>query len=206
MCLAPRQSSFETLKSWVQELQSLGPENIVIALAGNKCDLADQRAVDQETSKAYAESIDAIFVETSAKTGDNVQEMFTDISKPLPFPSPPPAIRCIIQSGQSRLAFRFRTRPQANACRRRQLQPIPKTLSYTIAVAERRSAADINWHTKVNCACIHGWFGFLRECARNEKGGGERSGWVGGGWGGLLSVTQQMEFPLEQAFCLLWFL
>ena len=75
------QSSFETLKNWVQELQSLGPENIVIALAGNKCDLADQRAVEREVSQAYADEIDAIFVETSAKTGDNVQEMFTDISE-----------------------------------------------------------------------------------------------------------------------------
>jgi GTPase SAR1 family protein len=78
------QTSFKTLQNWVQELQSLGPENIVIAIAGNKCDLDDKREVERETAKTYAEEIDAIFVETSAKTGDNVQEMFTDISKRLP--------------------------------------------------------------------------------------------------------------------------
>ena len=37
------QPSFKTLQNWVQELQSLGPENIVIAIAGNKCDLESQR-------------------------------------------------------------------------------------------------------------------------------------------------------------------
>jgi hypothetical protein len=34
--------------------------------------------------EAFRDEINAIFVETSAKTGDNVQEMFTDISKRLP--------------------------------------------------------------------------------------------------------------------------
>ena len=80
----PSQTSFKTLQNWVQELQSLGPENIVIAIAGNKCDLEDKREVEKATAQGYAEEINAIFVETSAKTGDNVQEMFTDISKRLP--------------------------------------------------------------------------------------------------------------------------
>jgi len=78
------QTSFKTLQNWVQELQSLGPENIVIAIAGNKCDLEDKREVEKETAQTYADEINAIFVETSAKTGDNVQEMITDISKRLP--------------------------------------------------------------------------------------------------------------------------
>lgn len=36
-------SSFNTLKNWVRELQQLGPENIVIAVCGNKADLEDKR-------------------------------------------------------------------------------------------------------------------------------------------------------------------
>ena len=88
-CRASHQTSFKTLQNWVQELQSLGPENIVIAIAGNKCDLEDKREVDRTEAQKYAEDIDAIFVETSAKTGDNVQEMFTDISAQQ---SPPPPL------------------------------------------------------------------------------------------------------------------
>lgn len=79
-----RATSFKVLQNWVQELQSLGPENIVIAIAGNKCDLDDKREVARDEAKGYADDINAIFVETSAKTGDNVQDMFTVISKRLP--------------------------------------------------------------------------------------------------------------------------
>ena len=36
-------TSFNTLKNWVRELQQLGPENIVIAVCGNKADLESKR-------------------------------------------------------------------------------------------------------------------------------------------------------------------
>ena len=38
-------SSFNTLKNWVRELQQLGPENIVIAVCGNKADLEEKRGL-----------------------------------------------------------------------------------------------------------------------------------------------------------------
>lgn len=37
------QDSFQTLKNWVKELRQHGPPNIVVAIAGNKCDLLDAR-------------------------------------------------------------------------------------------------------------------------------------------------------------------
>ena len=37
------QESFQTLKNWVKELRQHGPPNIVVAIAGNKCDLSDAR-------------------------------------------------------------------------------------------------------------------------------------------------------------------
>lgn len=37
------QDSFQTLKNWVKELRQHGPPNIVVAIAGNKCDLSDAR-------------------------------------------------------------------------------------------------------------------------------------------------------------------
>ena len=36
-------SSFSTLKNWIDELRANGPKDIVIAIAGNKADLEDQR-------------------------------------------------------------------------------------------------------------------------------------------------------------------
>ena len=40
-------------KSWVKELQRQASPNIVIALAGNKSDLADKRLVEIEVSDLY---------------------------------------------------------------------------------------------------------------------------------------------------------
>jgi Ras-related protein Rab-5C len=39
-------------------------------LAGNKADLEDRREVTRETAQKYADEENAIFYETSAKTGD----------------------------------------------------------------------------------------------------------------------------------------
>lgn len=40
------QESFARAKNWVKELQRQASPNIVIALSGNKADLANKRAVD----------------------------------------------------------------------------------------------------------------------------------------------------------------
>lgn len=39
------ESSFKCMKKWVKELRQFGPKDIIIAVAGNKCDLEDQREV-----------------------------------------------------------------------------------------------------------------------------------------------------------------
>jgi len=45
------QDSFVRAQSWVKELQRLANTNIVIALAGNKADLASKRAVEFEVTR-----------------------------------------------------------------------------------------------------------------------------------------------------------
>ena len=77
-------SSFATLKNWVRELKSLGPENMILAIAGNKSDLESKREVPAETANAYAEEISATYLETSAKNATNVSEIFAEISRRLP--------------------------------------------------------------------------------------------------------------------------
>lgn len=42
----PPQDTFARAKNWVKELQRQASPNIVIALAGNKADLASKRAVE----------------------------------------------------------------------------------------------------------------------------------------------------------------
>lgn len=73
------QDTFKRAQSWVKELQRVASPTIVIALAGNKADLADKRAVETEEAQAYAESHGLFFIETSAKTAVNVNEIFVAI-------------------------------------------------------------------------------------------------------------------------------
>lgn len=76
--------TFEGAKTWVSELKTQHSSDCVIALVGNKDDLAGNRAVDTEVAKNYAEENDVIFMETSAKTGHNVENLFHSIAERLP--------------------------------------------------------------------------------------------------------------------------
>ncbi|CAM6082824.1 unnamed protein product [Calypogeia fissa] len=76
--------SFARAKKWVAELQSQGNSNLVMALAGNKADLDAKRSIAQEDAQAYADENGLFLMETSAKTGQNVNELFYEIAKRLP--------------------------------------------------------------------------------------------------------------------------
>lgn len=74
-------TSLEKAKSWIMELKRQADPDIVIALAGNKCDLESRRAIDRATAEAYAHEEGALFFETSAKESRNVTELFLAIGK-----------------------------------------------------------------------------------------------------------------------------
>ncbi|MCO5608174.1 hypothetical protein L7F22_062380 [Adiantum nelumboides] len=80
--------SFTRAKKWVQELQTQGNANLVMALAGNKSDLAAKRKVEAEEAQKYAEENGLFFMETSAKSAQNVNELFYEIAKKLPRAQP----------------------------------------------------------------------------------------------------------------------
>jgi len=76
--------SFKRAKAWLDELRQSGEPSIVMALVGNKSDLAQQRKVDASEAQKYADEQEVVFMETSAKTGANVNELFLSLAKKLP--------------------------------------------------------------------------------------------------------------------------
>lgn len=64
-----------------QILRVKGDENIPFLLVGNKADLADKRQVTQEVANAKAEEWKVPYVETSAKTKENVDKVFYDLMR-----------------------------------------------------------------------------------------------------------------------------
>ena len=59
-----------------QILREKDDDHCICVLCGNKCDLSDKRQVSNDEGMACAKSFSCPFFETSAKTGENVQEAF----------------------------------------------------------------------------------------------------------------------------------
>ena len=66
--------SFEKVKKWQNELNKY-LEGAPIMIAGNKCDMVN-RTVEEAEAVAFARSVGAEHVNTSAKSGHNVKEVF----------------------------------------------------------------------------------------------------------------------------------
>jgi len=76
--------TFNGAKSWVNELKLHGSADVVIAFVGNKTDREVDRSVPTDVAMKYASNEGCIFMECSAKNGDNVNAIFMAIGRKLP--------------------------------------------------------------------------------------------------------------------------
>eukprot|EP00826_Nyctotherus_ovalis_P012628 TRINITY_DN13352_c0_g1_i8.p1 TRINITY_DN13352_c0_g1~~TRINITY_DN13352_c0_g1_i8.p1 ORF type:complete len:203 (+),score=57.69 TRINITY_DN13352_c0_g1_i8:165-773(+) len=76
--------SFENVNEWLKSIE-VYPETkeIMKVLTGCKIDMEDKRQVSREKGMKKAKELGISFYETSAKTGDGVNELFEDIAKML---------------------------------------------------------------------------------------------------------------------------
>ncbi|OHT16833.1 Ras family protein [Tritrichomonas foetus] len=71
-------SSFEGLDRWFKMVTEIAnPQFFVV---GNKVDLEDQRVVSTEEGQKFAEAHQTQFIETSARTATNINELFDRIA------------------------------------------------------------------------------------------------------------------------------
>ncbi|KAJ6229022.1 ras-related protein rab-5c [Anaeramoeba flamelloides] len=75
--------TFEKSKKWIEELKKLGDPDVRIALVGNKIDLVEERVIEKEKGQEYAEKNGLVFFETSAKTSENVDRLFIEMTQQL---------------------------------------------------------------------------------------------------------------------------
>ncbi|GAA5824741.1 hypothetical protein JCM5353_004427 [Sporobolomyces roseus] len=83
-------ASLEKARSWIAELHRQADPSILIYLAGNKLDLAEQgqRQVTEEEAKKFADEEGLLWSEVSAKSGKGVKEIFQTIADKLPIDTP----------------------------------------------------------------------------------------------------------------------
>lgn len=75
--------SLEDITNWVDIIDKSNDEEIIKVLIGTKIDLIDQRVIDIEEARARGKSIKIAVdvIETSAKTGENVENAFIRVAK-----------------------------------------------------------------------------------------------------------------------------
>ncbi|MHA2088927.1 MAG: GTP-binding protein [Promethearchaeota archaeon] len=70
-----RKDTFDNVKQWHSETIEVAPE-IALILVGNKIDLTDSRVVSTADGESVAKELGLAYVETSAKTGENIEDAF----------------------------------------------------------------------------------------------------------------------------------
>ncbi|KAL4479867.1 hypothetical protein ABPG74_020383 [Tetrahymena malaccensis] len=68
--------SFTNIQKWLEETQNYANDKITLVLVGNKIDLANKRQVSYDEGHEFAQKQDIQFVETSAKMGQNIDQVF----------------------------------------------------------------------------------------------------------------------------------
>jgi len=73
--------SFEHIKNWIEEIHQYAKESVMLFLVGNKNDLEERRQISKKQGEDLAGQYDMIFLETSAKSTNNIEELFVNATR-----------------------------------------------------------------------------------------------------------------------------
>lgn len=77
-------NSFNQTNKWIDDVRAERGNDVIIMLVGNKTDLADKRQVSIDEGEKKAKELNVMFIETSAKAGYNVKQLFRRVAAALP--------------------------------------------------------------------------------------------------------------------------
>ena len=77
-----QKESFTNMKQyWYEQLKEFGSKDIIIGVAGNKCDMYEKEEVTENEGKEFAEQIGAFFEMTSAKNNTGINDLFMNAAQ-----------------------------------------------------------------------------------------------------------------------------
>ena len=78
-----REQTYTETRKWLTEIRQFAGQKIPFVFIGNKLDLIEDvgEVIDRDEARSFAESEGGIYVETSAKSGINVDEAFTELTR-----------------------------------------------------------------------------------------------------------------------------
>ncbi|KAF7700419.1 RAB6B, member RAS oncogene family b [Silurus meridionalis] len=77
-------NSFQLTTKWIDEVRTERGSDVIIMLVGNKTDLEEKRQIMIEEGEQRAKELNVMFIETSAKSGCNVKQLFRRVAAALP--------------------------------------------------------------------------------------------------------------------------
>lgn len=76
-----KKETYELIGTWLDDIRENNKMSIGKMLIGNKADLEDEREVSKEEGEQLAQMLECKYYETSAKTGQNVNEALDEIAR-----------------------------------------------------------------------------------------------------------------------------
>lgn len=74
------EDSFKGAERWIEDIEKTNP-SVEILLVGNKADMEDTRLISFEDAQTFADKHDFLYVETSAATGQNINDLFDEAAR-----------------------------------------------------------------------------------------------------------------------------
>ena len=77
-----QKETYDAIKNyWFQEVKDNAPEDVIVFIVGNKSDIYEKEAVNEEEARQYAKDINALYKLVSAENGDGINEIFKMIGE-----------------------------------------------------------------------------------------------------------------------------